>query len=328
VVLGALGSSPAHAQNASAEALFVEGGRLMADGKLAQACEAFEASNRAEPRAGTLIRLGDCRKQGDQLASAWSAYKDALIRVKDDRKRKIATAKAAALEPRLSHLTISVSDDSRIEGLVIVYDGRSFDPVLWNRALPVDGGEHVIAARAPGHEDWQTTARVDVAHDQVTVEVPRLVEIRRTVSTSIPPVAEPDRRATPGDAGAPEAASSDSALTTRRKLAIGFAGASILSAVAGAALGSLAQAKLNDALMLCHERAAPCAQAGQANALIESGNARASEANVAFGVAIATVLGAGVLWFTGAPESEPAARIAIFPRFAQGSASLDVTGRF
>jgi len=45
-------------------------------------CEAFDASNRLEPRAGTLIALGDCREKNQQLASAWSAYKDALTRVR------------------------------------------------------------------------------------------------------------------------------------------------------------------------------------------------------------------------------------------------------
>src|SRR6059058_5723916 len=74
VALGVLGASrAAHAQNAEAEALFDDGNRLMSSGKLAQACDAFEASNRTEPRAGTLIQLGECREQNQQMASAWSA---------------------------------------------------------------------------------------------------------------------------------------------------------------------------------------------------------------------------------------------------------------
>src|SRR4051812_9331394 len=80
-----LGVGPAHAQNAQAERLFDEGNKLMADGKLAQACTAFEASNRVEPRAGTLIRLGECREKNHQLASAWSAYKDARNLATDPR---------------------------------------------------------------------------------------------------------------------------------------------------------------------------------------------------------------------------------------------------
>ena len=108
------GERIAHAQSAEAEALFDDGNRLMADGQLAPACEAFEASNRVEPRAGTLILLGLCREQNQQLASAWSAYKDALIRVKDPNKRELARGKVVALEPRLSYLTVSVSDGSAV----------------------------------------------------------------------------------------------------------------------------------------------------------------------------------------------------------------------
>src|SRR5450432_2336877 len=90
----------ARAQSAEAEALFNDGARLMAAGQLAEACEAFEASNRIESRAGTLIRLGECREQNHQLASAWSAYKDALTRVRDPQKRALAESKVAQLEPR------------------------------------------------------------------------------------------------------------------------------------------------------------------------------------------------------------------------------------
>src|SRR5262245_45251859 len=61
-------SRSAYAQSADAEALFEQGNQLMADGKLGQSCDSFEASNQIEPRAGTLIRLGECREQNQQFA--------------------------------------------------------------------------------------------------------------------------------------------------------------------------------------------------------------------------------------------------------------------
>src|SRR5215831_17174545 len=88
VVLTANGVT--RAQSANAEALFNEGNKLMAEGKIVEACDAFEASNRAEPRAGTLIHLGACRERNHQLASAWSAYKDAVTRAKDPTKHRLA----------------------------------------------------------------------------------------------------------------------------------------------------------------------------------------------------------------------------------------------
>src|SRR4051812_4793625 len=101
VVTCFVGSGRAFGQSAEAESLFNDGNQLMAEGKLAPACDAFEASNRVEPRAGTLIRLGECREKNQQFASAWSAYKDALTRAKDKNKIKFAKEKVAAIEPRL-----------------------------------------------------------------------------------------------------------------------------------------------------------------------------------------------------------------------------------
>ena len=85
ILLGLAGS--AAAQNADAEVLFNEAVALETEGNIPKACEAFEASNRIEPRAGTLIRLGQCREKQQLFVSAWSAYKDALTRVKDPAKK-------------------------------------------------------------------------------------------------------------------------------------------------------------------------------------------------------------------------------------------------
>ena len=179
---------PARAQSADAEALFNDGIKLLAEGKVAQACAAFHASNRVEPRAGTLIRLADCLERNHQLASAWSAYKDALTRVKDPRKRAVATARAAALEPRLSHLTVAIADDSRVEGLMVTRNGEAFDLELWNRALPVDGGDYVIVGRAPGHEEWQITMHVPTEGARVSAKVPKLKELSKTAPLSQRPL--------------------------------------------------------------------------------------------------------------------------------------------
>jgi hypothetical protein len=177
------GANRAHAESAEAEKLFTDGNKLMADGKLAEACAAFEASNRVEPRAGTLLRLGECREKKQQLASAWSAYKDARNLATDPRKRQFATTRAAALEPRLSYLTVAVSDQVRIRGLVLTRNGTSFDPMLWNRALPVDGGDYVMAGRAPGYETWQRTVHAPLEGAKLSVDVPALT---KASSVSIP----------------------------------------------------------------------------------------------------------------------------------------------
>ena len=319
--------SPARAQSAKAEALFNDGNRLMAEGKLAQACNAFEASNRIESGAGTLIRLGECREQNRQLASAWSAYKRALARVKDPRKREFAAARVAALESRLSYLTMSVSEASRIEGLTLARSGTSLEPVLWNRPQPVDGGDYVITARAPDHEDWQTTVHVAVMGARVSIEVPRLKELSKEISLvpSTPVSATPVSATEPSDPGG---ARPHRLFTPRRKISIGLAGAGVVSLVLGAVLGSSANGKQDDAFRLCPDPAIPCEQGDRANALIQSSHSRALEANIAFGIAAGAAVAAGVLWFTGAPTDDNAARVSVAPSLLPGGPSVVVVGRF
>jgi hypothetical protein len=65
---------------------------------------------------------------------------------------------------------VSASDESRVEGLRLTRNGKPFDPALWNRALPVDGGDFIIAGRAPGHEAWQTAAHVPVEGATISIE--------------------------------------------------------------------------------------------------------------------------------------------------------------
>lgn len=324
------GERDARAQSAQAEALFQEGNRLMTQGKIAQACDAFEESNRLEPGAGALLNLGDCRVQNGQLASAWEAYNVALKRAKTPKKRVDAQDRIAALAPRISYLTVSISDDSRLEGLSLTSNGEPLDPTRWNQALPVDGGDYVIASSAPGHEEWQTTAHVPIEGAKVSVTVPKLRELSKPgllprplptplAATSPAPLAEPPVHGP---------ARSEGAFTTTRKIAIGVAGASVIGVVAGTVLGVSAKRKQNDAFKLCPDPGTPCRQAPEAQALIKSGRSQALEANIAFGIGAAAAIGAGVLWFVGAPEVEGPRRVSVVPSVVPGETGIVVMGRF
>ncbi|MBV8760175.1 MAG: hypothetical protein JO257_22980 [Deltaproteobacteria bacterium] len=313
----------AHAQNAAAESLFNDGERLMKEGKLAEACQAFEASNRVEARAGTLINLGLCREQNNQLASAWSAFKDALTRAKDPKKQQLATEHANAIEPRLSYLTISVPDDSRVDGLALSRNTAPVDPVLWNRAIPVDGGTYVIAGHAPGHEEWSTTVEVPNEGGKISVEVPRFKDLTKLMT----PVAAQPRPAEPPPAAHDEPEPSGSMFTPRRKLALGVGGVGVVALAAGAVLGIQAKGFKDDAFKLCPDPATPCADGDRATALTDKGHSRAVLADVSFGVGAAALIGAGILWFVGAPTDADRG-VAVTPRVSGGTAALDLTVRF
>lgn len=310
------GARAALAQDAAAEVLFQDGDRLMREGKLAEACDAFEASNRIEPRTGTLIRLGDCREKRGQLASAWSAYADASARAKDPAKKQVADAKVAALGPRLSKLTITVAHS--VAELAITRDGAPIDRALWGRAVPVDGGDLVLRATALGFQPWEQTVAVPLEGGAVTVEVPRLADAPATVAPRNPIV-------DPGLVTHVEAPSQEpTGLPARRKLAIGVGAAGLAVVGVGVWAGLSARGLEDDAHARCAQ--VVCADAVAANDALDRARTRATLANLAYGVGGAAIAAAAVLWFTGgraAPE-----QVAVTPLFAPGLAGAHAAVRF
>jgi hypothetical protein len=285
-------SARALAQSAEAEALFSDGDKAMKQHQFAQACDAFESSNRIEARAGTLIRLGQCREELHQLASAWSAYKDALTRAKDPKKQKVATTRIAAIEPRLSHLMITAPP---LDGLEISRDGKVVDPGLWNHAIPINGGEYTITASAPGHATWKQTYKVPDERGEITVSVPKL-EAEAVVAPPPVVVAPPTKHV---DEPPPR---EESSFTTKRKVAVVLYVVGVGAVVTGALLGHSATGKHDDAFALCPDPAMACARASDADSLISSAHTRALEADVAFGAGALAAIVATTLWLTGSPE--------------------------
>jgi hypothetical protein len=175
-------STVAHAQSSSAqaEALFRQAKELLSQGNIADACAAFDASQKLDPTIATLLNQASCREKNGQLATAWGLFLDAERQSRgaiDDGTRqlhKVATDHATKLEPRLSTLTITVLPDNRVGGLEILRNTEPVDPGAWNQALPVDGGTYTITARAPGNADWTSTVTVAAEHNARTIEIPKL----------------------------------------------------------------------------------------------------------------------------------------------------------
>ena len=312
-------ATDARAQSAEAQARFDDGVRLMKSGKLDEACAAFETSNRLEPRAGTLLRLGECREANHQLASAWSAYQDALTKATDPKKRTFASGRIKVLEPKLSHLTLNVPPNARVTGLEIKRDGTTVDAGLWNIAVPVNGGDAAITASAPGHVAWSTTVSVPVAGGQIAVDVPALADAPEAVVSRPAPTTGP---ATPPRDETPPPPRET--FTTRRKVAIGVLGGGVAATVVGVVLGSSATSKRDQAYALCPDPMTACARAADANTLILDAHTRGIEADVSFGIAVAAVAVAGVLWFTGAPEEH----VRVEASASAHGGGITIVGRF
>jgi hypothetical protein len=175
VVAGVASTAQAQPATVQAQSLFDEGRKLLDGGKIAEACKAFEASEKLDPAITTLLNLADCREQNHQLATAWGTFEDANRMARaanNDKLAKVATNHSSKLEPRLSHLTVSVAH--AITGLEITRGNDKVDPASWNHALPIDGGVYTIAAKAPGHEPWLTTIEIKEEGEARTLDVPEL----------------------------------------------------------------------------------------------------------------------------------------------------------
>jgi hypothetical protein len=229
--------------NANADALFHQGRDLMAAGKYAEACSAFEASEQADPAVTTLLNLADCREKNSQLATAWALFLDAERQTRDSkdastqRYHDTALEHAKKLEPTLSKLAIDVGD--HVAGLTITRAGQPVDVELWNRSLPIDGGTYTISATAPGFESWQTTVEVAASGDTKTVEVPRLERELAHTTHALPPKMP---------AAAPRAPAPHARMRVAGLALIGVGGA---STIAGVVVGALARSKWNDAKAVC-----------------------------------------------------------------------------
>ncbi len=331
----AAADEPTAADKAAAEQLFRDGKKAMDAKDYPRACEAFQASQEAAPAVSTLANLANCRELNRQLASAWSLFLEAAKLTRGDKQQaslhKTMTERAAKLEPRLSYLTVSVPDESRVDGLVIVRNGEPLDPGVWNRAIPVDGGDYVIGGRAPGHEEWSTTVHVVDEGGRVSVDVPRFKE-----ATKLVPKQDPGAGGEPGDdvattsvsgRGVEDRPAPGGTLTGTRKVAVGLGVIGLGGVALGAVFGSQMNGLRDDALAICPE--ATCARADEANALREDAEGKALRANVSFGIGAAAIVGAAVLWFTGGPaESVEPPRAALSPTVRPGYAGLSLGGSF
>ena len=308
-------SASAHAQSAGAqaEALFRQGKDLMAKGKLAEACAAFDASQKLDPTIATLLNQAACREKNEQLATAWGLFLEAERQTRTatdaatQQLHQVAATKAVKLEPRLSTLTVIVPAPNRVPGLQVLRSGEPIEPGAWNRALPVDGGTYQITARAPGNAEWSSTITVGNERDVKTIEIPRLKAA--ALETPAHPAEQADAAPAPLHARSPVV-----------PLALG--GAAI--ALAGGALGFELWARSTNSQSLDEKTSND-----RRISLWHSANNRRY---VAEGLGAASLVAAGVaVWLTRRPAGAPGertVRVELAPMVARETAGLVVVGGF
>jgi hypothetical protein len=301
---------------AAAEALFNQGRDLMTAGKFAEACPKFEASQQLDPGLGTMLNLAECYEKTGRTASAWAEYREAipLARAAGSKARQdLATERAQVLQERLSTLTIrAMSGEDPNVHLEVRRDGVALQDAELGSPIPVDPGEHVIEAVAPGKQPWSSKIQVGADAAKVSVEIPAL----QPTGSGASPTATPVVTATAAPTGAPPAdkPSSGSAMRTTGLV---FGGVGVVGIGLGTFFGLQASSKWSDAKGKCADYPYNCGAEGQD--LQSSAKSQATISTVMFVAGGALLATGAVLYFTAPKQQSVALVIGPTSAFVKGS---------
>jgi hypothetical protein len=232
-----------------AQALYDEARELVAAEKFEQACPKFKASYELDPAGGTLLNLADCYERQGKTALAWTTFKDALEAARRDGKNErveFATQHLAALEKRLSRLSVAVPEAARVPGLEITVDGTPLAEAAYDTALPVDPGPHRIRAVAPGKQAFEKSFDVPSSRaEHLKIDLPALAD-----ASGAPPVAP--KQADPSSA-APQSTVDGSSPPTSTARTMGFVagGLGLVSVGVGSYFGLKAFSRWNARNQAC-----------------------------------------------------------------------------
>ena len=204
--------------------------------------------------------------------------------------------------------------DVDLAALRITRDGTLLGRAAWGTRMPVDPGEHVIEASAPGKTAWRSVVTIGGEGDVQTAVV-AVLEV------------EPPRDAPPptelGGVVLAAPAAESTGLSTRRTFALASAGLGVVALGVGGYYGARAISKHGDPAATC--TTTPCSS--ESLSLNNQAKFAADAATVSVVVSLLALGGAAFLWF-GDATPRSTARVHLTPGFRPGHSSLDLSGNF
>jgi serine/threonine-protein kinase len=334
LVSGPVLAEPTSADKAMATQLFDDADKDMSRSNYAAACSKYGESQRLDPQLGTLLHLADCYEKAGKTASAWATFKDAIeIAARknaagaNESREKIARSRAAALEARLSKLTLLVAGGDAA-GLEVQQDGQLVGRATWGSALPVDPGSHTLVAKAPGKKTWTKTVEVGANGAKIEVAVPALEpDVAARATPSSPPAAD---AATPAlRAGSPEAPSTGG--SSQRAVGYAIGGAGVVGVAIGTAFFLKRGSTVSERDGLCPgDVCKDAAEASRVADLTDQAKHEATASIIAFASGGVALVAGGVLLLTATSteSAKPGAALRILPWASATSAGAAMTGRW
>jgi hypothetical protein len=304
---------------AAAQGLFNDAKKLMADEHWAEACPKLEESERLDPEIGTLFNLANCHEHIGRTATAWAEFLEVAATAKaraQTAREKAARDRAAALEPKLTRMTISLTTEP--PGLSISRDGEVVGRGQWGAPVPVDPGDHLIVATAPGKHRWEKSLRIAADTKNVDLGVPTLADepplAPLVVVAPLPPPAPVPIAPAPTEPPRGQ---------TQRTSGLIVAGAGIVSLGIGAVFGLSSKAKHDDSDPHCDGNN-HCDATGVS--LRDDAIQAGTISSIGFGIGGAALFTGAVLFFTAPTGKAQSARIQASPLIGQNSSGLSVRG--
>ncbi|MBW2525594.1 MAG: hypothetical protein JRI23_15530 [Deltaproteobacteria bacterium] len=287
----------------TAEQLFEQGRALMRVNDIDGAIAKFEASMQASPSVGALVNLARCHELEGKTATAAAEYRRAAALAdaeKQPERAKAARKLAAALAPKLSHVTVSVAEP--VERLKVRVGGKELPLASYGKPFAVDPGEVAIEASAPGHKTWTESVEVGPDADSQQVQVPKLEPGQDEPAAASAPTTPASGQSEPGAPPDGTTPAQEGGWTAQHTAAVVVGGVGIAGIVIGAAFGAMASSQWDEALTYCNdENTADCSD--EAGPLSQDAVTSATVSTVGFVVGGAAVATAVVLFLT-APSGE------------------------
>ena len=237
-----LAAATAHAGPTPADAAFKKGRDFLKAGKFAEACAAFEESQRLDPQLGTQFNIAQCDEKIGQIATAWAIYRDLADHDTNGARQGKSAKLADALWLRLPKLKIEVVDPPK--GLVVTLDGGDITAEL-GKEQPVDSGSHAIEASGTDVKPW---------HKDIDGEAGKTtpISIRLDPTDEAAARAAQEQQQQRGTIGvAPGQPALVPAHSARKKVGIAVTIVGGVAAGTGFVSGSLANSKWSDAKGVC-----------------------------------------------------------------------------
>jgi hypothetical protein len=298
-----------------ADQQFKKGKKLLAEHRYAEACTAFEDSDRLDTQIGAKLNVARCYQDWGKLATAWRWYIDAeqmAIKAGDDRSRKVRLL-IDQLDPTIPRITLQLPRDAITDRVAVQLDDATIALSALGDERRVDPGPHRIDVIVDGVKHTQPAQAERGDRVRVVLDVPtRHKPAPAATATATTDAENPD----PG--------------RTRRLLGIALGGSGAVAMGIAGIVTLNAHSDYDHALTThCMGKTNMCDDTG----LTQTHSARhtANVATVVTLFGLAAVAGGAVLYFTaphgpGTANSEHALYLA--PAIGGGAAGAVLGGAF